>query len=337
MLNARAPSYPVFLVTRASTGIDDSSYSGLESMVGDFFEPKIRSKVYGLLKIAPSIGYLLAMILAMTLAGSLGWRNLYLITGSVGIMVAILIYFGVKDPPRGSSEPEMAKLKKVVVKTFTWQTVKEIFRKPTMIFLFLSGFFGVFPWQVLVFWIFRYLETERHFTSTEITLTMVGVILVMTVGYAVSGAFADFAFKKTPRGRLIVSIIGFIFAFAFLMLALTSSQDSHMTFSVLLIVGAFFMTFPAPQTPATVTDVVLPEIRSTALSVQYLIENSGAALAPFLAGLIAIRSSLGSAMIVIAFAWVFALILIACAAYFVPRDSAVLRDEMQTRALEQSI
>lgn len=36
-LNAIAPSYRTFLVTRASTGIDDSSYPGLYSLISDFF------------------------------------------------------------------------------------------------------------------------------------------------------------------------------------------------------------------------------------------------------------------------------------------------------------
>ena len=38
-LSAIAPTYRAFLVTRASTGIDDSSYPGLYSLIADYFAP----------------------------------------------------------------------------------------------------------------------------------------------------------------------------------------------------------------------------------------------------------------------------------------------------------
>ncbi|MBM3135777.1 MAG: MFS transporter [Chloroflexi bacterium] len=46
-LSAIAPTYPTFLATRASTGIDDSSYPGLYSLISDYFGPHMRGKVYG--------------------------------------------------------------------------------------------------------------------------------------------------------------------------------------------------------------------------------------------------------------------------------------------------
>jgi len=51
-LNAIAPTYSAFLVTRSSTGIDDSSYPGLFSLISDYFGPKLRGKVYGLIQFA---------------------------------------------------------------------------------------------------------------------------------------------------------------------------------------------------------------------------------------------------------------------------------------------
>src|SRR4030067_3471669 len=49
-LNAIAPSYSAFLVTRSSTGIDDWSYPGLYSLVSDYFCPVVRGKIYGFLQ-----------------------------------------------------------------------------------------------------------------------------------------------------------------------------------------------------------------------------------------------------------------------------------------------
>ncbi|HKJ38812.1 MAG TPA: MFS transporter, partial [Anaerolineales bacterium] len=47
-LNAIVRTYGGFLVTRASTGIDDSSYPGIFTLISDYFGPNMRGKVYGL-------------------------------------------------------------------------------------------------------------------------------------------------------------------------------------------------------------------------------------------------------------------------------------------------
>ena len=54
-LSAIAPTYGSFLVTRASTGIDDSSYPGLYSLIADYFGPSVRGKIYGLLQLTQQL------------------------------------------------------------------------------------------------------------------------------------------------------------------------------------------------------------------------------------------------------------------------------------------
>src|SRR5574342_692438 len=67
-LNAIVRTYTGFLVTRASTGIDDSSYPGLFTLIADYFNPTTRGKIYGFLQLAQPIGYLLGMVLALIVA-----------------------------------------------------------------------------------------------------------------------------------------------------------------------------------------------------------------------------------------------------------------------------
>ena len=66
-LAAIAPTYPAFVVARASTGIDDSSYPGIYSLIGDYFKPSQRGKIYGLLQLTSPIGYLIGMVMALFL------------------------------------------------------------------------------------------------------------------------------------------------------------------------------------------------------------------------------------------------------------------------------
>ena len=87
-LSAIAPTYPAFVATRASTGIDDSSYPGLYSMISDYFLPEVRGKIYGLLELSMPVGYLVGMILGLFLGDVIGWRGVFYITGSLGIVMA---------------------------------------------------------------------------------------------------------------------------------------------------------------------------------------------------------------------------------------------------------
>jgi len=79
--------------------------------------------------------------------------------------------------------------------------------------------------------------------------------------------------------------------------------------------------------------MIEPEARSTAHSLTYFAENIGSATAPFLAGLIAVRSSLPVAILSLCVtAWLVCTALFGVVAYRVPRDVRALRELMETRA-----
>jgi len=334
-ISAIAPTYPTFMATRATTGIDDSSYPGLYSLIADYFMPQVRGKIYGLLELTQPIGYLLGMILGLFLGGVVGWRGVFYITGSLGILLSGVIFFGVREPPRGQSEPELADLEHVGTYLFSWAAARDLFKKPTLLVLFTQGFFGVFPWNVITYWFFNYLETERGYDQSAVFRTMVIAVLILAAGYPVGGALGDYFFKRTPRGRALVAMVGVLTGAVLLTLTLSVPNENQVLFMVLLGATALFIPFAAANVISTVYDITLPEVRSSALSFQSLIESSGAALAPGLAGLIADQTSLKSAFLIICVsAWIVCGICFAVVAWLAPRDVRTLRQQMAERAAQ---
>ncbi len=332
-LSAIAPTYPSFLLTRASTGIDDSSYPGLYSLVSDYFGPAVRGKIYGLLQVAQPLGYMLGMILAMSLRDTLGWRGVFYLTGSLGIVLSAIIFFRVRDVPRGRSEPELAELEEIGVHRFDWKIARGLFRKRSLLLLFVQGFFGVFPWNVITYWFFRYLETERGYSSDAVLLTMVVAVLVLAFGYFAGGAVGDFFFKRTRRGRALVAATAVLLGAILLYFTMNVPLENQALFLIMLSLTALFIPFSSPNVISTVYDVTLPEVRSTAVAVQYFIESAGAATAPFLAGLIAVRSSLHDAILIVCeITWVLCAFFLVMVAYLVPHDIEALRQAMRERA-----
>jgi MFS transporter, Spinster family, sphingosine-1-phosphate transporter len=327
-------SYVPFLATRASTGIDDSSYPGLYSLVADYFAPGLRGRVYGLLQVAQPLGYLLGMVLALMVAPLIGgWRSVFFITGSLGLVIAVLIFFGVRDMPRGRAEPELEGVKELQKFRFSWAEAKLAVQKKSMWFIFGQGFAGVFPWNVITFFFFGYLIRERGYDNSSVLVTMAPVILILAIGYFIGGALGDLVFKRTLNGRVLVSSGGVLLGAIFLFFAIRTPAADRTQFFTLMCLTALFMPFSSPNVLSAIYDVTLPEVRSTTMSVEYFVENSGAALAPFLAGLLADATSLETAILVICISsWLICFVIYLGALFFVPKDIRALRGQLRQRA-----
>jgi MFS family permease len=335
-LSAIVRTYPSFITTRASTGVDDSSYPGLFTLVADYFEPTLRGKVYGLLQLAQPIGYLMGTVMALMIAPMIGgWRSVFYLTGSLGIVVAAFIYFGVKEMPRGKAEPEFegAEARALEHFHFSWREVGEIFRKKTMWFIFAQGFAGNFPWNVIVYFFFGYLMTERGYDNNAVLFTMAPVILILASGYFIGGSLGDALFKRTNKGRILISSVGVIMGALFLFLAMTTPVENRTQFFIFMCLTAVFMPLSSPNVIATVYDVTVPEVRSTAQAVEYFVENTGAAFAPAITGLLAEAIGLSQSIIVMCLtAWIICFFLYLGALFTIDHDTHTLRAQMAARA-----
>ena len=335
-LSALMRTFPSFLVTRASTGVDDSSYPGLYSLVADYFGPNLRGKIYGVLQLAQPIGYLVGMILALMIAPMIGgWRSVFYITGSLGLVIAVFIFFGVKEMPRGKAEPEFEGMEETEMEHFhfSWKEAREIFKKRTMWFVFLQGFAGVFPWNVITYFFFGYLMVERGYDNNAVLGTMAPVILILAAGYFVGGALGDWLFKRTTKGRILVSSAGVILGALFLLFAILTPVEDRTTFFIFMALTAIFMPLSSPNVIATVYDVTVPEVRSTAQALEYFVENFGAAFAPILAGTLSVLYGKGNAILWVCItAWVLCFFFYLGALFFVDDDVKTLRSQMAARA-----
>jgi MFS family permease len=249
--------------------------------------PGVRGKIYGFLQLTQPLGYMIGLVLATTIAVSIGWRNIFFITSGLRILMALIIFLFVKDVPRGNAEPEFETTEQVGNYYFEWSKVKEIFKKKSLIMMDLQGFFGAFPWNTIIAFMFIYLAEERGYIETEILMTMGPAIIVLASEFFIGGAAGDFFFKKTRKGRILVALFGVLLGAILLFITLNIAVGEKTLFAVMMAITALFIPISSANVTSTVNDVALPEIRSTALAIQYFIESSGAALSPLLTGIIA--------------------------------------------------
>jgi MFS family permease len=331
-LSALAGSFGIFVTTRASTGIDDASYPGAYSLVSDYFSPSRRGKIISILQLTAVLGGIVGMVLATAFRDTLGWRGVFYITGSLGLIWALVMLLTLRDVPRGQAEPEQEGRAEVVTAKFSWAAVRTLLRRPAIVSLFVQQFIYVFPFNAINSWYFRYLETEGGLSAAQTTMVMGVFAIVVAAGTFVAGALGDWAFKRNPRGRLLVAVGGMALLTLFFTTALRISPSNFGLFFGLQTIGAFFWSFEWPNAVSTIQDIVEPEIRSTAHAVIGVAETLGSALAPLVAGLIAVGATLQKALLTItSLGWLAGILLLGIVMIFLPKEVMALRNLMKQR------
>jgi MFS family permease len=216
---------------------------------------------------------------------------------------------------------------------FSWKSVREIFTKRSLYFVFAQGFIGVFPWNVITYYFFGYLASDRGYDSNTQLMIMAPAVLAMAAGYPLGGSLGDRLFKKTSRGRLIAGAIGILLGAVFLTITMNVPLPQVGLFTAMLLLTAVFMPFAAPNIISTIYDVTLPEVRSTANAVQNFIEFIGSASAPLIAGIVADKFSVGTAILSISLiTWALCFIFILIAIFLIPRDINAMHQQLEERA-----
>ena len=104
LLSAAAFNYPSLLAARAIMGfgqaIDDPAST---SLIGDFFPPHVRGRVFSVQQVAVFVGSAVGLMLAGLVGSLFGWRWAFVIVGMPGSLVAFAA-FRLREPKRGESE-----------------------------------------------------------------------------------------------------------------------------------------------------------------------------------------------------------------------------------------
>ncbi len=333
-LNTLPRTLSGFFITRTLTGVDNTPPAGIHSLLSDYFPPKKRGKPFGLISAAGAFGALIGTVAGVALGYAYGWRNLFLLTGGLGILMAIVVYFFVRDIPRGSSEPELSGLTlKEELYRIKIRALFTLIKKPSLLFLSLQGFFGVFPWQTLAAWTVTYLLMERGFDGFQVVLTMSLWLTMMILGNFVGGAIGDFLYARNLSGRPIVgAVVVFLSALTIYIVIMWPKEDV-VGFIIVGTVACLIFPMAGPNVSASITDIMEPEARSWADSLLRIFETAGSSTAPLIVGYLADLYGLGYGILYVSTStWIICGILFTILAFIIREDIIRLRGKMKERA-----
>jgi MFS family permease len=167
-----AVSFPMLLLARFGVGIGEAGcLPPTQSVISDYFPANKRASAISLHLTAIPIGTIAASAIGAVVADLYGWRMAFIVLGAPGILIAIICWLTVKEPPRGGGAAEHveapglgAALKEISGKASFWHIA---------LATGLVNFVAVGNGQYLVSFMLR---------AYHISLTQVGLVLGPLVG-----------------------------------------------------------------------------------------------------------------------------------------------------------
>ncbi|MCE7997635.1 MAG: MFS transporter [Rhodobiaceae bacterium] len=93
------------IIFRIGVGIGEAGVNpSSQSIIADYFPPQRRAMAMSILVLGANFGMILGFISGGFISENYGWRAAMVAVGAPGVLLAVVMYFFLKDPPRGSFE-----------------------------------------------------------------------------------------------------------------------------------------------------------------------------------------------------------------------------------------
>jgi len=305
-LSATAVNYVNLLLARAVMGIGQSvDDPASTSLLGDYYPPRMRSRVFSIQQIAVFVGSGIGLGLGGFVGSTFGWRWAFALVGIPGSAVAFLV-FRMREPRRGEAEmiegglsidtavveeAPPPPLREVSVWSFLRQAMRDltaelkmIFRIRTMRYILVGVSAILFTVSGIVFWLAVYHDRHSGMTLKEATAFTAAVLAIAgAIGTILGGWMADRIFTRGPNARIVFVVQSMIVCGA---LFLISFNVPNVPLRLALqFVGVIAAAGSIPGLRASMLDVVPAESRGVGTSAFALCSAMfGTALAPPLVG-----------------------------------------------------
>jgi len=325
------------LFWRAAEGLGETFYYPASmSLISDYHGRDTRSRAMGLHQTSVYVGTIGGGFFAGLIGQYYGWRLSFIVFGGLGVLLGFVLNRFLVEPVRGAAD--VADVVKTAGPTTAAVSsrglslpafLRLVARTPTLLCLMGAFMCANFVAVVLLSWMPKFLYDKFHMGLAMAGLTAtIFVQLASMAGAPVGGWLADMWRKRTPRGRLLVQMIGVLGGAPFV--ALCGLTPSVGMLILALTVWGFFKGLYDANIFASVFDVVRPEARGTAAGFMNAVGwLAGGGSAPLVIGIIAQRESLGLAIALASTVYVAAgLLLLIGIVFFVKRDAAKMQAEV---------
>jgi MFS family permease len=276
-------------VSRIGVGLGEATCAPTgQSLIGDLFPREQRARALAVFMLGLPLGIWLAFYFGGVVGSAFGWRRTFLIAAVPGLILSACALF-IRDPPRGASEARIPARGQAPITTGA--AFVRVLSNPVMLWIVASGalhnfnMYAINAFQTPL--LQRYHGLSLH-AANGISATTLGAVGI--IGMLAGGWLGDRVGSRRAGGRLLVAAVAMLLAVPCVTLALGQPPGSVRAYALLIGIG-FGLAFAYYATVyAAIQDVIVPELRATAVSVYFFaMYIAGAAMGPLLTGVLSDR------------------------------------------------
>ncbi len=310
IFTATVHSFDTLMIRHAALGLGEACFGIFGPVIlADFYPDDQRNRVLTIFNVALPVGAALGYLIGGSVGGTYGWRMPFYVSAVPGVVIALLIFFFMKEPERGASEGERPKLEKGVVLSLV--------RNPAYLTAVLGLAAVTFSLGGISWWMPSFLQRVDGRSPASAGFLM-GAITVVTgiLGTITGGWIAQRWSRTNHRALYLVPAWSALLAVPPALVCFFGPKEMILP---MLAAAQFFIFLGTGPLNAATMNSVGPGIRATALAGQlFLIHVLGDAPSPRIIGLVSDHSNLSMGLGVTLITFVIAAVLLFVGARYAP-------------------
>jgi predicted MFS family arabinose efflux permease len=198
-----AVNFFTLLIARMGVGIFEAgSAPPSHSLISDYFPPEERASALGIFTSGINVGVIISLVVGGWVNQYFGWRAAFFVVGIPGVIMALVVWFSVREPGRGVFDRA-----KPPMNTNTFQVIRHLLSIPSFRHACLADGFYSIVMYVLLIWGPVYL-IRIHGYETGVLGTWLALIIGIGgfIGTLIGGFTADALVKKTGDKAMVLKL-----------------------------------------------------------------------------------------------------------------------------------
>jgi MFS family permease len=279
-------SFWQMLACRIGVGAGEASFTpASNSLIGDHFPPTRRATAISIIQLGSPISALVGALVISVIVAHWGWRIAFVAAGVPGILVALLVWFGLREPPRGLADGRILPKGKPPSLLAVLRTLAT---KQAAVHVIVGGTLAHFGLTAIGQFLSPF-YMRVHDLSLREAIVMFGFMQAgaATIGLLISGIGSDWAASRDRRWHAWAPAIALLlaaplFAAAFLQPSLTRA-------AFLIFPGSIVLFAYLVPTYAMLQNMVEARMRASAVAIYALISSIVGGLGPMAFGYLSDR------------------------------------------------
>lgn len=282
-----AYNFITLFLTRSATGVGEAGGSPpSHSLISDYFPTSSRATALAVYAMAVPVGTAIGSFVSGQSNLIFGWRWTFVIVGAPGLLVALLIWLTIKEPPRGYSDSPEMRSKRSEAPPF-FEVFRFLLTRRSFMHMSLAAALHSVVWYSGSNWNATFFIRSHGMNTGQAGSYLAIFALIGAIGSFAGGFLSDKISTKTNDKRWYMWVPG-IACFIMVPFQFVSylSPDLRLVvpaFSIMVVLASMFFgpSFAVAQTVATV------RMRAVSTSVLLFIQTMiGLSIGPFLVGLL---------------------------------------------------